>query len=270
MRRLLQTLLALSTLVLAPASAAHGQISFGIHIGEPPAPRAYRVPPRPGPDYMWVEGYQYPEGGRYKWHDGYWTRPPYDERVLGRALSRRQSVFRWALGRRTWLRRPQSSLGSRQTAGPESQSERQRSPRQSPLTSSMRTEFFESERTRCRKQIAGSPVCPRRNVGALRAWGARPRTKKAERTNGQRRKRARRGGRAARRSFRTAGTGAGESRNRPVSVSRCLNYSRSPGSTALLDPHHGGRPVFDTHADRHVVSCPYCGHVFWWRVSHQV
>jgi len=77
MRRLLQTL-ALSTLVLAPASAAHGQISFGIHIGEPPAPRAYRVPPRPGPDYMWVEGYQYPEGGRYKWHDGYWTRPPYD------------------------------------------------------------------------------------------------------------------------------------------------------------------------------------------------
>jgi hypothetical protein len=77
MRRLLQTL-ALSTLVLAPASAAHGQIAFGIHIGEPPAPRAYRVPPRPGPDYMWVEGYQYPEGGRYKWHDGYWTRPPYD------------------------------------------------------------------------------------------------------------------------------------------------------------------------------------------------
>jgi len=34
--------------------------------------------------------------------------------------------------------------------------------------------------------------------------------------------------------------------------------------------HHGGRPVFDTHADRHVVSCPYCGHVFWWRVSHHV
>ena len=77
MRRLLQTL-ALSTLLLAPASAAHGQISFGIHIGEPPAPRAYRVPPRPSADYMWVEGYQYPEGGRYKWHDGYWTRPPYD------------------------------------------------------------------------------------------------------------------------------------------------------------------------------------------------
>jgi WXXGXW repeat (2 copies) len=77
MTRLLQTL-ALSTLLLASASAAHGQISFGIHIGEPPAPRAYRVAPRPGGDYMWVEGYQYPDGQRYKWHDGYWTRPPYE------------------------------------------------------------------------------------------------------------------------------------------------------------------------------------------------
>jgi hypothetical protein len=76
MRRLLQTLV-LSALLIAPASTAHAQISFGIRIGEPPPPRAYRVPPQPGPDYVWVEGYQYPEGGRYKWHDGYWTRPPY-------------------------------------------------------------------------------------------------------------------------------------------------------------------------------------------------
>jgi hypothetical protein len=70
-------ILAVSLLLLGAASAAHAQISFGIRIGEPPAPRAYRVPPRPGPDYVWVEGYQYPEGGRYVWHDGYWTRPPY-------------------------------------------------------------------------------------------------------------------------------------------------------------------------------------------------
>src|SRR5947207_14479853 len=69
-------ILAISALLVGPASTAHAQISFGIHIGEPPAPRAYRVPPRPGPDYVWVEGYQYPEGGRYRWHDGYWTRPP--------------------------------------------------------------------------------------------------------------------------------------------------------------------------------------------------
>jgi hypothetical protein len=76
MTRLLK-ILTISAALLLPASAAHAQISFGIRIGEPPPPRAYRVPPRPGPDYVWVEGYQYPEGGHYKWHNGYWTRPPY-------------------------------------------------------------------------------------------------------------------------------------------------------------------------------------------------
>lgn len=77
MRNLLRTL-AVSALLLAPATAAHAQISFGIHIGQPPAPRAYRVPRQPAPDYVWVEGYWYPQGSRYSWHNGYWTRPPYE------------------------------------------------------------------------------------------------------------------------------------------------------------------------------------------------
>ena len=76
MRHLLKTLV-LATVILAPVATANAQVSFGIRIGEPPAPRAYHVPPRPGPDYVWVEGYQYPVGKSYKWHDGYWTRPPY-------------------------------------------------------------------------------------------------------------------------------------------------------------------------------------------------
>jgi hypothetical protein len=76
MRKVLQTL-AISAVVLASASAANAQINLGIRIGAPPPPRAYRVPPQPGPDYMWVEGYQYPQGSHYAWHDGYWTRPPY-------------------------------------------------------------------------------------------------------------------------------------------------------------------------------------------------
>ena len=77
MRRILQTL-AFSALLLTPALPAHAQVSFGIRIGEPPAPRVYRVPPRPGLDYTWVEGYYYPVGSRYVWHNGYWTRPPYE------------------------------------------------------------------------------------------------------------------------------------------------------------------------------------------------
>src|SRR5579864_6800735 len=71
-------ILAISALLLASASAAQAQINFGIRIGVPPAPRAYRVPPQPGPDYIWVEGYQYPQGNHYAWHDGYWTRAPYE------------------------------------------------------------------------------------------------------------------------------------------------------------------------------------------------
>ena len=79
MRRILQAL-SISTLLLAFAPAAHAQISFDFHIGTPPpAPRAYRVPPQPGPEYIWVEGYWYPENGRYRWHNGYWTRPPYPD-----------------------------------------------------------------------------------------------------------------------------------------------------------------------------------------------
>jgi hypothetical protein len=67
----------MSALLLGP-SAAQAQISFGVTIGEPPPPRVYRVPRRPGPDYEWVEGYWYPQGPRYHWHNGYWTRPPYE------------------------------------------------------------------------------------------------------------------------------------------------------------------------------------------------
>jgi hypothetical protein len=76
MRKLLQTL-AISTLLLVPAATANAQVSFGIRIGEPPPPRAYRVPRQPGPGYVWIEGYQYPQGKRYVWRNGYWARPPY-------------------------------------------------------------------------------------------------------------------------------------------------------------------------------------------------
>ena len=64
-------------MLLGIGSTANAQISFGIRIGEPPAPRAYYVAPQPDPGYEWVEGYWYPVGGRWRWHDGYWTRPPF-------------------------------------------------------------------------------------------------------------------------------------------------------------------------------------------------
>jgi WXXGXW repeat (2 copies) len=67
----------LAGLIFAAASA-FGQISIGIQIGPPPPPRVVRVlPVRPGPDFVWVEGYWYPVGNHYRWHGGYWTRPAY-------------------------------------------------------------------------------------------------------------------------------------------------------------------------------------------------
>jgi hypothetical protein len=78
MRKLVQ-IIAVAIVLLVPAATTNAQVSFGIRIGQqPPPPRAYRVPPQPGPDYEWVEGYWYPQKGRWAWHNGYWTRPPYE------------------------------------------------------------------------------------------------------------------------------------------------------------------------------------------------
>ena len=65
-------------LMMLAAGAVFAQISIGIRIGAPPPPRVIRVqPPSPGPGYFWISGYWYPVGNHYKWHEGYWTRPPY-------------------------------------------------------------------------------------------------------------------------------------------------------------------------------------------------
>ena len=63
---------------LLSGSVLSAQVSIGVRIGAPPPPRVLRVRPlSPGPGYVWVDGYWYPIGGRYRWHAGYWTRPPY-------------------------------------------------------------------------------------------------------------------------------------------------------------------------------------------------
>src|SRR5262245_53391966 len=61
------------------AVRADAQVSIGVHIGPPPPPRVvYVVPePAPEPEFVWIEGYWYPHEHRYRWHEGYWTRPPY-------------------------------------------------------------------------------------------------------------------------------------------------------------------------------------------------
>jgi hypothetical protein len=78
LKTLIRTVL-LAAMVFATASGIHAQISVGIVIGAPPPVRVVRVlPERPGPEFVWVEGYWYPVGNHYKWHRGYWTQPPYE------------------------------------------------------------------------------------------------------------------------------------------------------------------------------------------------
>ena len=69
----------LLALMLLAAGSVFAQVSVGIRIGAPPAPRVIRVRPHnPGPGYTWVDGYWYPSNNRYVWHAGYYTRPPYE------------------------------------------------------------------------------------------------------------------------------------------------------------------------------------------------
>jgi hypothetical protein len=78
MRSLVKATL-LAAALLATGSVIKAQVSIGISIGPPPPARVVRVlPERPGPEFLWVEGYWYPVGGHYRWHGGYWTRPPYE------------------------------------------------------------------------------------------------------------------------------------------------------------------------------------------------
>lgn len=80
MRNFIRTFL-IAGLLLGCGSIANAQVSFGIRIGPPPAVRTENRPPRPGPDFIWVRGYWYPDpdgDGHYAWHNGYWTRPPYE------------------------------------------------------------------------------------------------------------------------------------------------------------------------------------------------
>ncbi|MEP7367552.1 MAG: hypothetical protein ABI972_30195 [Acidobacteriota bacterium] len=69
----------LLAMMLLVGGSVFGQISVGIRIGSPPAPRVVRVRPNsPGPGYLWVDGYWYPANNRYVWHPGYYSRPPYE------------------------------------------------------------------------------------------------------------------------------------------------------------------------------------------------
>jgi hypothetical protein len=98
-------------LMLLATGVALADVSVGFAIGPPPPPRVLVQPVAPGPDFFWVDGYWYPAGRRYRWHNGYWTRPPYEGYRLDRPALRGRPLFRRLLGRRPRPDRTRSPLG---------------------------------------------------------------------------------------------------------------------------------------------------------------
>jgi len=68
-------------IAMIAAGSLFAQVSLGIRIGPPPPPRVVVRPAAPGAGFVWVDGYWYPVSGHYRWHNGYWTRPPYEGAV---------------------------------------------------------------------------------------------------------------------------------------------------------------------------------------------
>ena len=75
----LYTLAAAAVLAAALSTPAMAQVNFGVSVGAPPP--ALRYEERgvaPGPGYVWTAGFYEPFRGAYRWHPGYWQRPPYE------------------------------------------------------------------------------------------------------------------------------------------------------------------------------------------------
>ena len=74
----------LAMMLLAGGSMfAQTRVSIGIGFGghgagfyQPPPSYASDIPPCPGPDYIWVDGYWSQNYGRNTWVAGYWNRRP--------------------------------------------------------------------------------------------------------------------------------------------------------------------------------------------------
>jgi hypothetical protein len=75
----------LAMMLLAGGSMfAQTRFSIGIGFGghgagfyQPPPSYASNIPPSPGPDYIWVDGYWSQDYGRSTWVPGYWNRQPF-------------------------------------------------------------------------------------------------------------------------------------------------------------------------------------------------
>lgn len=48
---------------------------------KPPRSVKEQRPPSPGPEYLWIDGYQNWNGTAYSWQPGHWERPPHEHAI---------------------------------------------------------------------------------------------------------------------------------------------------------------------------------------------
>ena len=80
----MKTKLLVMMLLAGGSMFAETRVSIGIGFGghgagfyQPPPSYASNIPPCPGPDYTWVDGYWSRNYGRNTWVAGYWNRQPF-------------------------------------------------------------------------------------------------------------------------------------------------------------------------------------------------
>ena len=81
----MKTKLVAMMLLAGGSMFAQTRVSIGIGFGghgagfyQPPPSYASNIPPCPGPDYVWVDGYWSQDYGRNTWVAGYWNRQPFN------------------------------------------------------------------------------------------------------------------------------------------------------------------------------------------------
>lgn len=79
MKRFLQSLVLAGVMVTALPMAEAASIF--VRIGPPPPVRVGVYGYRPGPNYVWVDGYHDYYGNGYRWVPGRWVLPPRGHRV---------------------------------------------------------------------------------------------------------------------------------------------------------------------------------------------
>ena len=91
----------LAIMLLAGGSMfAQTRFSIGIGFGgngagfyQPPPSYASNIPPCPGSDYIWADGYWSQNYGRNTWVAGYWNRQPFSRNQTKRATGKRSSAI---------------------------------------------------------------------------------------------------------------------------------------------------------------------------------